>query len=70
MTREELEALCEPQTPEESFAELQKLYTRLSCSSWGQDEDWTALESAISILNKEIEDTSYPATVRTRRTIW
>lgn len=71
MTRQELELLCQPQTPEEVLDGLKELYEeRINLQGGAGDELLDALNSGYNILQKLIDDIDMPATVQVRRSIW
>lgn len=70
MTRQELEQLCEPQTPEQVLEGLRNLYNYLSNSFAPEEDDLTAMNASIAVLEKEIEDTSFSPSVRIIRSIY
>ena len=72
MQRADLEALCEPLTPEDALSGLQELYEALEASAWGQAEDLESANAGIEVLKKVIEETkadNQPPSVRTISTL-
>jgi len=71
MQRADLEALCEPQTPEETLEYLQGLYDHLSMTTVDVAEGTLiSLKAGIEVLKKAIEDTNgpdLPPSVQARR---
>jgi len=68
MTREELELLCHPLTPEEALRELGGLYQeRVNLNGGAGDEPLDALNAGYNILSRLIESFEEAPSVRAGR---